>query len=146
MIETATGRRTPSGVMTSGMPGVGASRDVDIVVADAEARHHREAPIGMDALAREARQQQDQGVEVGRAGRRGSGLRRRYRRLTPGACAAGSTSKSGKVGEPSAFLKSPTVRRGTCQPWHHRFLQPARSSATASVSAFCRPRRRRNSR
>ena len=43
-IETATGRRTPSGVMHQGDAGFGAGRDVDAVVADAEAGHDGELP------------------------------------------------------------------------------------------------------
>ena len=61
-----------------------------------------------------------------------------YATSTPGALRNGSTSKSGKVGEPSAFLKSPdNATRNLSAMVRHRFLQPARSSATASVSAFC---------
>ena len=49
-IETATGRRTPSGVMTRAMPALRAGLDVDGVVADAEARDDGEPAIGVDAL------------------------------------------------------------------------------------------------
>ena len=50
MIETATGRRTPSGVMASAMPALRASLDIDRVVADAEARDDREPAVRMDAV------------------------------------------------------------------------------------------------
>ena len=50
MIETATGRRTPSGVITSAMPASVQAGDVDVVVADAEAGHDGEPAVRMDAL------------------------------------------------------------------------------------------------
>ncbi len=42
-----------------------AGLDIDIVVADAKARHHAEPAIGMNALPAEARTEKDQGVEIG---------------------------------------------------------------------------------
>ena len=66
MIDTATGRRTPSGVMTSAMPAAVQAGDVDIVVADAEARDDGEPAVRMDAARIEAGRQQDQRVEVGK--------------------------------------------------------------------------------
>ena len=138
MIETATGRRTPSGVMTSGDAGLGAGRHVDIVVADAEARHHGEASVGMDALAREARHQQDQRVEVGDlvGAHRIGGIdvgdldaRRLAQRL----------HVEIREGRRAVRLLEIARQRDAELVGHgcHRFLQPARSSATASVSAFC---------
>lgn len=44
--------------------GLRAGLGVDIVVADAEARDEAEAPVGMDALGREARHQQDERVDI----------------------------------------------------------------------------------
>ena len=48
-----------------GDAGLGASLDIHGVVADAEAGHHGEPSIGMDALLREAMREEDQGVEIG---------------------------------------------------------------------------------
>ena len=64
MIETATGRRTPSGVMTSAMPASRAGIDVDGVVADAEARDDGEPAALRHALRGEAMGEQDQRVEI----------------------------------------------------------------------------------
>ena len=61
---TATGRRTPSGVMTSAMPALVQAGDVDGVVADAEPRDDGEPAIGRNAALVEARAEQDEGVEA----------------------------------------------------------------------------------
>ena len=64
MTETATGRRTPSGVITSAMPAFGAGIDVDRVVADAEASDDGEPAAFRHAAGVEAMGQQDQRVEI----------------------------------------------------------------------------------
>ena len=62
MMATATGRRTPSGVMTRQMSLSVQAWHVHAVVADAEARHHGEPAVGRHAGALEALGQQDQRV------------------------------------------------------------------------------------
>ena len=64
MIETATGRRTPSGVMTSGMPASVQAANVHRIVADAEPRHDTEAAAPRDAVPAEAVREQDQRVDL----------------------------------------------------------------------------------
>ena len=53
-----------------GDAGLGAGRDVDAVVADAEAGDDGEPAVGRHALLREPRHQQDQRVAAGEPGRR----------------------------------------------------------------------------
>ena len=65
MIETATGRRTPSGVITSAMPALRAGVHVDRVVAHAETRHDGEPAVGRNAVLREALGQQNERIEIG---------------------------------------------------------------------------------
>ena len=64
MIETATGRRTPSGVMASAIPACVQAVDVDRIVPDAKARDDREPAVRMDALLREAVRKKDQRIEI----------------------------------------------------------------------------------
>jgi hypothetical protein len=75
MIDTATGRRTPSGVITGGDAGLVARLEVDVVVADAEAGDHGEAAVLRHARAAEAGDEQDERVEaLQRRGRHGAAL------------------------------------------------------------------------
>ena len=61
-----------------------------------------------------------------------------YSTSTPGALRSGSTSKSGKVGEPSAFLKSPDNATRNLSAMVVTVSCSRRAAAsTASVSAFC---------
>ena len=133
MIETATGRRTPSGVMHQGDVGFRAGRDIDRVIADAEARDDAEPPAFRNALRREAVGQQDQRVEILKlVAAQADWPTSRNSISTPGADLSGARSKSGKVGEPSAFLKSPdsATRNGPVMA-----CSPARKVFIASVSA-----------
>ena len=66
MIETATGRRTPSGVITSAMPASRAGRRRRRVIADAEAGDDGEPAARLECCRRSKRwRQQDQRVEIG---------------------------------------------------------------------------------
>ncbi len=61
---TATGRRTPSGVIASAQPCSVQAFDVDGVVADAKARHDREPAVARKTARLDPGHQQDQGIEA----------------------------------------------------------------------------------
>ena len=64
MIETATGLRTPSGVMTSAIPARVHRLHIDRVVADAEAGDDGEAAIWVDAVFCKAVREKNQCIEI----------------------------------------------------------------------------------
>ena len=64
MIETATGLRTPSGVMTSAIPACRAGLHIDRVVADAEAGDDGEPAVRVDAVLCEAMRKKNQRIEI----------------------------------------------------------------------------------
>ena len=148
MIDTATGRRTPSGVMTSGIPASGQGIDVDIVIADAEAGDHGEAAVGMDAVGGEARGQQDQCVEIGElVGTQAVGRleiaasRRRAPRSTA------RDRSPGRSATRRLLRKSPESATRNCQPLPLTAFRNRRGHLREPLPAHrAAPRHRRNSR
>ena len=146
MIETATGRRTPSGVITSAMPASGAGVHVDRVVADAETRHDGKPAVGRNAVLREALGQQDERIEIGEL--LGSN---RVHGLEIGDLDAGGSTKRleieiGEDGRAVGFEE--IARQGDAIAGTHDFFpafllpaffgeQPSRNLLSASASASC---------
>lgn len=124
-----------------GDAGLGAGLHVHRVVADSEARHHGEAPVGMNALLGEAMGKQDEGVEIGQlvGAQRIDGIEIGHlhaRRLLQG--------REVEIREDGRAIGFPEIAREGDAKWraHHFFPiflggQPWRSLPMASASALC---------